>query len=104
MNSTERHNALMQQHLPTEKIEPAVQKLQNNFVYHAPTPEAREKFTLLRTHFLGMAAAVDVLCPDSREKSLAMTKIEEAMMWANAAIARKECPPEAPPQEKSDAG
>ena len=27
-------------------------------------------------------------CPDSREKSLAMTNIEEAMFWANASISR----------------
>ena len=29
-------------------------------------------------------------CPDSREFSLAMTKIEEAVFWASAAIARNE--------------
>jgi len=29
-------------------------------------------------------------CPDSRERSLALTKLEEAVSWANAAIARNE--------------
>ena len=29
-------------------------------------------------------------CPDSRELSVALTKLEEAVMWANAAIARNE--------------
>lgn len=31
---------------------------------------------------------MDNLCPDSRELSLAITKLEEAIMWANASIAR----------------
>ena len=31
---------------------------------------------------------VDRLVPKSREASLAQTKIEEAVMWANAGIAR----------------
>ena len=35
-----------------------------------------------------LAYLIDDLCPKSREKSLAITKIEEAMMWANASIAR----------------
>jgi hypothetical protein len=28
-------------------------------------------------------------CPDSRERSLAITKLEEVVMWANASIARR---------------
>lgn len=36
------------------------------------------------------AAYINEHCPDSREKSVALTKIEEAAMWANAAIARNE--------------
>jgi len=28
--------------------------------------------------------------PESREQSLAITALEEAVMWANAAIARRE--------------
>jgi hypothetical protein len=32
---------------------------------------------------------IDTLCPNTRERSLAQTKIEEAVMWANAAVARR---------------
>jgi len=37
-----------------------------------------------------LAAYINENCPDSREKSLAFTKLEEAVMWANASIARNE--------------
>jgi predicted DNA-binding helix-hairpin-helix protein len=37
-----------------------------------------------------LAELIEACCPDSREKSLAHTKVEEATMWANAAIARNE--------------
>jgi hypothetical protein len=35
-----------------------------------------------------VAAELTAMLPDSRERSLAITKLEEAMMWGNAAIAR----------------
>lgn len=35
------------------------------------------------------AHMINICAPDSREKSLALTKLEEAMMWANAAISRE---------------
>ena len=35
-----------------------------------------------------LAYLIDGICPNSREKSLAMTKLEESVMWANASIAR----------------
>ena len=35
------------------------------------------------------AYLIDRLCPVCRERSTAMTKLEESVMWANAAIARE---------------
>jgi hypothetical protein len=58
------------------------------FTYHAPGTVDVTKFEALRSTALGLADKVDKLCPDCREKSLALTKIEEAIMWANASIAR----------------
>lgn len=37
-----------------------------------------------------LALVINDICPDSREKTLSLTKLEEAIMWANAAIARNE--------------
>ncbi len=62
----------------------------NAFTYHAPTPEKVQKYSTLRTTAMDLMLLIDDLCPESREKSLAMTKIEESVMWANAAIARNE--------------
>jgi hypothetical protein len=44
----------------------------------------------IRSESLELAKTIDVLCPDSREKFLAMTKLEEVVMWANAGIARND--------------
>lgn len=44
----------------------------------------------LRRDFKFTASVLDEELPDSREKSLAVTKLEEAAFWANAAIQRHE--------------
>jgi hypothetical protein len=62
--------------------------LKNNFTYHPPKPEQVDKYNKLRLNALVLAEMLDNYCPESREKSLAMTKLEEAVMWANASIAR----------------
>jgi len=59
------------------------------FTYHLPTREQILAYDVIRTTAKSLACAIDATCPDSREKSLAITKLEEAMMWANAAIARR---------------
>lgn len=64
--------------------------IENNFKYHAPKPGQPEKYEALRSLAKGFAEAIDQLCPDSREKALAMTNLEQSVMWANASIARNE--------------
>lgn len=63
-------------------------KIENNFTYHAPKEGQPEKYQLLRDKAKELAYLINDLVPDSREKSLAMTKLEECSMWANAGIAR----------------
>ena len=63
-------------------------KIENAFTYHAPKPGQPEDYKALRDKAKELAYEFDRLCPESREKSLAVTKLEECVMWANASIAR----------------
>jgi len=62
--------------------------LLNRFTYHAPDERDVLNHEAIRNFGLDLARILNDLLPDSREKSLAMTKLEETIMWANAAIAR----------------
>lgn len=66
-------------------------QIQQNFVYHPPVNESqRERYPRIRAASGDLAMLFATNCPPSRELSLALTKLEEAVMWANAAIARNE--------------
>jgi hypothetical protein len=56
--------------------------------YPPADAETMEAHGLLRELAKAHAKAVMDLLPAGREKSLVMTALEEALMWANAAIAR----------------
>ncbi|HEY4554695.1 MAG TPA: hypothetical protein VIG80_15985, partial [Bacillaceae bacterium] len=58
------------------------EQIENNFKYHAPKDGQPEKYEWLRENGKHLANLIDTLCPNSREKSLAITKLEEAIMWA----------------------
>ena len=64
------------------------QRIETNFTYHKPKEGQVMKYEVIRDNAKDLAYLFEFHCPDSREKSLAMTKLEEAVMWANAAIAR----------------
>lgn len=65
-------------------------QIENNFSYHEPKGDQLERYGQLRNKAKELAQYIDQLCPGSREKSLAMTNLEQAMFWANASIARNE--------------
>lgn len=67
-----------------------IDNLKNRFTYHAPKEGQPQKYEAIRAKALELAELLNESCPDSREKSLAVTSLEEAVMWANASIARNE--------------
>lgn len=67
----------------------SIGELKNRFRYHPPqTEQRRQAHETVRSGLLTTAERLYELLPDGREKSLAITKLEEAMFWANAALAR----------------
>lgn len=63
-------------------------RLENDFTYHAPKSEQPEQYTALRSAAKSLAYMIVELVPESREQSLALTNLEQAIFWANAGIAR----------------
>ena len=66
------------------------EELENRFTYHAPKDGQQEHCERIRYKAKMLAAYINEKCPESREKSIALTKLEECVMWANASIARSE--------------
>lgn len=72
------------------KIMGKAEQIENNFMYHTPKGNQQERYEKIRGKGKEFAYLIQGSCRDSRESSLALTKLEEAVMWANAAIARNE--------------
>lgn len=64
--------------------------LENNFTDHAPKGNQPTRYQDLRDAAKGLAYRIRAFTPPSREQSLALTNLEQAVFWANAAIARNE--------------
>jgi hypothetical protein len=60
-----------------------------NYTYHAPDEEKKKTHELVRLTSRGLAKFLNEVLPEGREKALALTKLEEVVMWANASIARE---------------
>lgn len=64
------------------------ERIENDFTYHPPQPWQPEIYQKIRAQAKELALYIDSVVRDGREKSLALTKLEEAVFWANAGIAR----------------
>lgn len=63
--------------------------LHHRFAYHSPPDdETAQRHENVRAILENTAQQISMFLPDGREKALFVTKLEEAMFWANAAIAR----------------
>ena len=62
--------------------------IENRFTFHPADAAKGILHSEIRNTLGTLAQIINVKVPEGREKSLAITHLEEAMFWANAAIAR----------------
>ena len=75
--------------VPTEVTgKEVMEDLENRFTYHKHREGQPEIYSALRDLAKIYAKAIVAYTPKSREQSLALTKLEESVFWANASIAR----------------
>jgi hypothetical protein len=67
-----------------------VDQIENIFTYHKPIADQPRRYEELRHQAKILARTILTMCPESREKSLAITSLQQTIMWANAAIAINE--------------
>jgi hypothetical protein len=68
-----------------------MQDIATRFDFHsATTEEKRNEHTSVRQACRRLADELNERLPEGREKALAITKLEEVMFWANAAVARQD--------------
>jgi hypothetical protein len=63
-------------------------RIDNDFKFHPATPETGPRHARIRRLCHALAVELVQEVPEGREQSLALTALEETMMWANAGIAR----------------
>lgn len=67
-------------------------QITNTFTHHPPFGDQTARYEVIREYARSLAFMIDEACPESREKSLALTSVQQAVMWANASIAINEKP------------
>lgn len=61
----------------------------SRFAFHMPDLAGRLAMSEVRVHVRTLALAIHRLCPESREKSTALTNLATVMMNANSAIVQQ---------------
>lgn len=66
------------------------EEIERRFSYHPPQPGQTERYSQIRKEAKALAYTIANLCPESRERSSALTFLDQVVFNANAAIARNE--------------
>lgn len=71
-----------------DEYKKSMSDLAHRFRYHRPNEIKGAHHAVVRQKCFELAAELNSMLPQGREKSLVFTKLEEVMFWSNAAIAR----------------
>ena len=73
-----------------ERLKQQSQKkdIENRFTYHEPKGDQAKIYPKIREKAKEFAYLIKQFVPESREQALALTKLEEVVMWANAGVSR----------------
>lgn len=86
-------------------VQQLIERTNHDFAYHPPSDDSiKLRHETVRAICKDAAQAIIAWTVPSRELSLALTALEEAMFWANAAIARHQeelCTPQHSPKQSS---
>jgi hypothetical protein len=69
-----------------------MKNIEKDYSYHKPFGTQPDRYQAIRDKAKDLAYLIELAVPESREKALAYTNLEQAVMWANAGIARNENP------------
>lgn len=68
-------------------MKPTDAEIENRFRYHKPDADRIERHAAVTELMIETAKKIRDLTPAGRGQAVALTKLEEARMWANQAIA-----------------
>lgn len=68
----------------------ALEGIEEDFQYRPSTGEQTERYARVRQKAKELALMIVGLCPDSRERSSALTRLQECAFWVNAALRKNE--------------
>ena len=60
--------------------------MKKTYAYHKPSPDGLNTITGLRKAFSSVHNLIENIAPESRERSIAITHLETAAMWAIKAV------------------
>ena len=71
---------------PSNRVE-TLEQLKTIFTYHAPRGDQPERYAKIREAGWFLAKTILECCPDCADRTVAIRRVREAVMVANAAVA-----------------